>query len=320
MRTVTQTRTVLFTDMVDSTIVLSRAGDGAESLRNRHFARLRGALAVHRGVEVKTTGDGLMAVFDSSTEAVACAAAMQRAIAAHRGTHPHECCDLRVGISAGEVTPVAEDFFGMPVVEASRLCATARGGQVLVADVVRALGGPHQPHRLDRVGELTLKGLSAPLLAWEVEWASAEDGGLRVALADDSVLLREAIARVLEGEGIDVVLQASDATALIAGLAAARPHVVVTDVRMPPTHTTEGLDAAEQIRAEYPKIGVLVLSQSLHPGAARRLFASGAEGVGYMLKERVTEVDDLVAAIRTIAAGGCAIDPDIAKAANPVGT
>jgi DNA-binding NarL/FixJ family response regulator len=144
-----------------------------------------------------------------------------------------------------------------------------------------------------------------------VSWESTEDATLRVALADDSGLLREGIARALTGEGIDVVLQASDAEELLAGMAAARPHAVVVDVRMPPTHTTEGLDAAERIKADHPEIGVLVLSASLQDGAARRLLEAATGGIGYLLKDSVGDVAELAAAVRTVASGGSAIAPDV---------
>jgi DNA-binding NarL/FixJ family response regulator len=166
-------------------------------------------------------------------------------------------------------------------------------------------------HRLTPAGDLELKGLPGRVIAWHVGWDAEQDFALCVALADDSVLLRQGIAQVLERDGIDVALQVSDAEALMRGLAAARPHVVVIDVRMPPTHTTEGLDAAERIRAEHPEIGVLVLSTSVNPAAARRLLENASGGVGYLLKERVADIDELTTAIRTVASGGSAIDPEV---------
>ena len=166
-------------------------------------------------------------------------------------------------------------------------------------------------HRLEPARTLTLKGLAAPVTVCEVDWDEQEDEALRVALAEDSVLLRQGVARVLESEGMNVVLQTADADSLLAELRAARPHVVVMDVRMPPTHTTEGLDAAARIRIEHPEIGVLVLSASVHPGAAQQLLRTATNGVGYMLKERVADISELTTAIRTVASGGSAIDPEV---------
>lgn len=303
---------VLFTDVVGSTELLSRVGpSAADGLRDRHFAELRSALAVHRGTEVKTLGDGMMAVFESATDAIACAVTMQQAAAAQGRRDPEARQDIRIGIGVGEATVEDGDYFGVPVVEASRLCNAAEGGQVLVTDLTRAMVTARGVHRLDPVGELDLKGLPEPVTAWEVRWEPTDETALRVALADDSGLLREGIARALGEEGIDVVLQASDAEELLAGLAGARPHAVVVDVRMPPTHTTEGIDAAEQIKADHPEIGVLVLSATLQEGAARRLLEAATGGIGYMLKDSVGDVAELAAAVRTVASGGSAIAPDV---------
>jgi class 3 adenylate cyclase/DNA-binding NarL/FixJ family response regulator len=310
VRAITRTVTLLFTDIVGSTELLARLGpSAAEAARTNHFAAMRSALAVHRGREVKTLGDGFMAAFDSAGDALGCAVTMQRAVGRQNRRHPERPLSIRVGVSAGEATYEDGDYFGAPVIEASRLCGVAAAGQILTAGIVRMLVGESGMHRLRPAGSLALKGLPAPLPAWEVDWDAEADSTLRVAMADDSVLLREGIASVLETEGIDVVLQASDADALMDGLVAARPHVAVLDVRMPPTHTTEGLDAAVRIRLEHPEIGVLVLSQSIEPHAARQLLAGATDGVGYLLKERVLDIAELTAAIRTVASGGSAIDP-----------
>ena len=309
---------VLFTDVVGSTELLSRVGpSAADELRDRHFAEMRSALAVHRGSEVKTLGDGMMAVFESATDAIACAVTMQQAAAAQARRDPETRQDIRIGLSAGEATVEDGDYFGIPVVEASRLCGAAANGQVLIADLVRNIVPPRGVHRLEPVGELSLKGLPDPMTAWQVRWEPTDDVTLRVALADDSGLLREGIARALESEGIDVVLEASDAKELLAGLAGARPHAVVVDVRMPPTHTTEGIDAAEQIKADHPDIGVLVLSATLQEGAARRLLDAATGGIGYLLKDSVGDVAELAAAVRTVASGGSAIAPDVVARLGP---
>ena len=305
-----RTATVLFTDVVGSTDVLTALGEErAEVARQRHFASMRGALAVHRGAEVKTLGDGFMAVFDSAADGVACAVTMQRVVARDAELRPDEALQLRVGISAGEVTCAEEDYFGTPVVEASRLCASAAAGRVLCGHVVHLLAGSAGAHRFRGVGDMSLKGLSDPVPVFEVDWDPDDECALRVALADDSALLRQGVASVLESEGIQVVLQASDADSLMESLPGVNPHVAVLDVRMPPTHTTEGLDAACRIQRDHPGIGVLVLSQSIEPGAARRLLATASDGVGYLLKERVADIGELVSAIRTVAGGGSAIDP-----------
>jgi DNA-binding NarL/FixJ family response regulator len=134
---------------------------------------------------------------------------------------------------------------------------------------------------------------------------------LRVVLADDAVLIREGIARVLEERGVEVVAQVGDATSLLDRVAELSPDVAVVDVRMPPTHTTEGLRAALEIRARFERVGVLVLSQHLESRYAMALLSGGASCVGYLLKERVTDVDELIGSIRRVAAGGTAVDPRV---------
>ena len=135
---------------------------------------------------------------------------------------------------------------------------------------------------------------------------------VRVVLADDSLLLREGIARLLEEAGFDVVAQATDATELLAAIREHRPDVAIVDIRMPPTHTDEGLKAAEAIRAEYgTSVGILVLSQYVEMSFALRLVTDGAGGVGYLLKDRVNDLEDFADAVRRIARGGSVIDPEV---------
>ena len=132
---------------------------------------------------------------------------------------------------------------------------------------------------------------------------------MRVILADDSVLLREGLARMLSDAGMDVVAQVGDADALLAAVDANPVDVAVVDIRMPPTRTTEGLVAADTIRQRHRGVGVLVLSEHLEAHYAIQLLDRGTDGVGYMLKDRVADVGELVDAIRRIAVGGSFIDP-----------
>jgi DNA-binding NarL/FixJ family response regulator len=134
---------------------------------------------------------------------------------------------------------------------------------------------------------------------------------VRVALAEDSVLLREGLARLLGDEGFDVVAQCGDADELMVEVNGHQPDVVIVDIRLPPTHNDEGLRAALEIRASHPAIGVLVLSQYVELGLAMKLLADSAAGVGYLLKDRISDVEDFVAALRRVAAGGSALDPII---------
>jgi len=134
---------------------------------------------------------------------------------------------------------------------------------------------------------------------------------VRVVVADDSTLLREGVVRLLEEAGIEVVGQAGDAEELMRKVRAHKPDVAVVDVRMPPTHTDEGLRAAREIRAELPDTAVLVLSQYVEVAYARELLAESAEGLGYLLKDRVADVTVLTDAVRRVGAGGSALDPEV---------
>lgn len=134
---------------------------------------------------------------------------------------------------------------------------------------------------------------------------------MRVMIADDAVLFREGVARVLAEAGFDVVAQVGDATSLLERVRSDPPDAVVVDIRMPPTHTTEGLDAAKELRERHPSVGVLVLSAHVEPHYALQLIETGAQGAGYLLKERVADLGELTDAIRRVAAGGLVIDPSV---------
>jgi DNA-binding NarL/FixJ family response regulator len=134
---------------------------------------------------------------------------------------------------------------------------------------------------------------------------------VRVAIAEDSVLLREGLTRLLGDAGFDVVGRFGNADDLLARLQSDPPDVVIVDIRLPPTHSDEGLRAALHIRGRYPGVGVLVLSQYVEVGLAMKLLSDSAEGVGYLLKDRISDVKDFLAAVRRIGRGGSAIDPTI---------
>jgi class 3 adenylate cyclase/tetratricopeptide (TPR) repeat protein len=174
---ITQTVTVLFTDLVGSTELSSRLGPGAaDALRQAHFGLLRGAIQVAGGTEVKNLGDGLMVAFTSLSRALACAVAMQQAIERHNRRGEGSPLSVRIGISAGEAIEDDGDYFGDPVIEASRLCAKAEGGQILAAEVVRAMAGRHATQEFASVGDLELKGLPEPVATVEVMWEPALAG------------------------------------------------------------------------------------------------------------------------------------------------
>ena len=134
---------------------------------------------------------------------------------------------------------------------------------------------------------------------------------MRVVVADDAVLLREGLARLLREAGFEVAGLAADAAELLELVGRTRPDVAIVDIRMPPTHTDEGLQAAKAIRKRWPGIGILVLSQNMHASYALELLATGTEGVGYLLKERVSDLAELASSVRRVAAGGSVLDPAV---------
>jgi DNA-binding NarL/FixJ family response regulator len=136
---------------------------------------------------------------------------------------------------------------------------------------------------------------------------------MRVVLVDDAALVREGVARLLAEVGVEVVAQLPDATGLLATVDKLRPDLVITDVRMPPTSTTEGLEAAIALKREHPHVGVLVLSQLVETRHAVELLSQGGGGVGYLLKERVSRPEELVDAAHRVANGETAIDPEVVR-------
>jgi DNA-binding NarL/FixJ family response regulator len=137
---------------------------------------------------------------------------------------------------------------------------------------------------------------------------------LRVVFADDNFLVREGVTALLaEVDEIELVDTAADPHSLLKSVAEHQPDAVLTDIRMPPTHTNEGIEAAKKIRAGYPKTGVVVLSQYVEDDYAFELLADGVEGLGYLLKERVSDLDELVRALHDVARGGSALDPKVVE-------
>src|SRR5215204_3110899 len=143
----------------------------------------------------------------------------------------------------------------------------------------------------------------------------AADRPLRVVFAEDNYLVRVGTAALLaEVNEIDLVRLVEDPHSLLKAVGELSPDAVLTDIRMPPTHTTEGIEAAKQIRAEHPGVGVVVLSQYVEEDYAFELLADGVAGMGYLLKERVSDVDELVRALHEVARGGSVLDPKVVEA------
>ena len=134
---------------------------------------------------------------------------------------------------------------------------------------------------------------------------------MRVVIADDNLLVRSGIAALLQGAGIEVAGQSASADELLREVDVHRPDVAIVDIRMPPTHSDEGLQAAQQIRARYPNMGIVILSQHVDSGTATRALAESPERLGYLLKDRVGDVEDFVSTLRRVANGGSALDPTV---------
>jgi class 3 adenylate cyclase/tetratricopeptide (TPR) repeat protein len=219
---------ILFTDVVGSTELSQRLSpEAADEVRRSHFSILRQSLAEAGGTEVKNLGDGVMVVFGSASAAMACAVAMQQGVERDNRDREHSVA-LRVGLSGGEVSREDDDYFGDPVIEAARLCAHCEGGQVLAADVVRAMAGRRSRHQCRALGSLTLKGLPDPVGAVEVLWEplGRSDSGATIPLPArlairpavgvvgrevETGALTDAIKRVAEGGGRQVLLISGEA-------------------------------------------------------------------------------------------------------------
>ncbi|MBD0330248.1 MAG: response regulator transcription factor [Thermoleophilia bacterium] len=202
----------------------------------------------------------------------------------------------------------------------ARIAQSAHGGEILLS----APAAAEAAAAVRDLGEYAFAGLPAPERVFQLV---AEDlpsefpplrharktGGptQRVVVADDSVLLREGVARLLEDAGMEVVAQAGTADELVFRVLEHDPDVAIVDIRMPPTHTDEGIRAAEEIRERHPRTTVLLLSQVIEAQRVLKLFQEAPEGFGYLLKDRVLEIDDFVEAVRRVARGGTAIDPEV---------
>ena len=325
------TVTFVFTDIEGSTRLVRELGDAYVTVIADHRRLVRSAVRERGGYEIDCRGDEFFLAFERPAEAVEAAVTIQESHDAH--AWPDErSVRVRVGIHTGEPAIEDDDYVGLDVHFVARLCAAGHGGQVLLSGATLA---ELEDVEVKDLGEHELKGLESPERIFQLVHADGADefpplrlglivdpqaepvGGsvqkgaakLRVALADDAVLLREGIARLLSEAGFDVVGQSGTADDLLLKVRSYAPDVAVVDIRMPPTQTDEGLRAAQEIREKHPDVGVLVLSQYVEPTYAMELLAESAEGVGYLLKDRVADVDEFAAAVRRVAEGGSALDP-----------
>jgi DNA-binding NarL/FixJ family response regulator/class 3 adenylate cyclase len=316
----TGTVTFLFADVEGSTKLVQTIGPAYSGLIADVRRLLRDEIAVEAGTEVDATGDELSAVFGEAQPALRSALPGPPRNRDNNFTHG-TTVKVRMGLHTGVPQLGEEGYTGLDVIRASRIAAAGHGGQILLSSTAapfvtgvetRDLG----THRLqglpdpERIHQVVADGLPRdfpPLRGTVSQLGDAR----RVVLADDSVLLREGVARLLEEGGFEVVAQSGTAEDLLRHVAMHKPDVAVVDIRMPPTHTDEGLRAAREIREQHPGVGVLLLSQYVEPSYAMALLETSAEGVGYLLKDRVSDLEQFGTAVRRVADGGSALDPAV---------
>ncbi len=319
--------TLLFTDIEGSTGLVQALGLEYPAMLDVHRELIRAAVEQQDGVVLDTLGDESSSAFARPLQALTAAVEAQR-----------ELCSsgfrVRMGVHTGEPSLRGGSYYGVDVHRAARITEAGHGGQILASrptcdEVASALFefrglGSHRLRGLrepEEVFQVLARGLEAefpPLrlgagpVAGDAETdKTPAEPHMRVVLAEDSVLLREGIARLLEDAGFEVVGQVGDADDLLLKVRSYSPAVAIVDIRMPPTQTDEGLQAAREIRAKYPGTGVLVLSQYLETAYALELLSESAEGVGYLLKDRVADIDTFVDAVRRVGEGGSALDPAV---------
>jgi DNA-binding NarL/FixJ family response regulator len=318
---------LLCTDIEGSTALVARLGGDYARVLEEHRRLVRDAAGAGGGLEIDSRGDEMLLVFTDARAGVDAAVAAQRALGAHPwpdGTSVR----VRMGLHTGEPTIEGSTYLGLDVHRVARISDAGHGGQVLLSQRTFELAlsdakdlGPQQLRGLpepERIYQVLADGLQSgfPPLRLDVSAVgtagkTSNGNGMRVVVAEDSVLLREGIARLLEDAGLEVVGQAGTADELMLKVRSYKPDVAIVDIRMPPTQTDEGLRAAKEIREKHPDTAVLVLSQYLESAYALELLSESAEGVGYLLKDRVADVPEFVAAVKRVGEGGSALDPSV---------
>jgi len=316
----TGTVTFLLADVEGSTGMQQNVALDYPTVIRRIRSILDSAVCDHGGQTVDAVGDEFLAAFTGAQEAVDAALAGQRSL--RDETWPDDTrVRVRIGLHTGNPSFGEEGYTGIDIVRAARIANAGHGGQILVsADTLAFLDGLPSVdlglHRIqgleqpERIHQLIADDLPRdfPLLR---NTPSTLGSDVTVVLADDTVLLREGVARLLEDVGFDVVAQSGNAEDLLRHVAMHKPSVAIVDIRMPPSHTDEGLRAAREIRERFPETGVLVLSQYVEADYAMDLLSESAERVGYLLKDRVADVEQFASAVKRVAEGGSALDPEV---------
>jgi DNA-binding NarL/FixJ family response regulator/class 3 adenylate cyclase len=312
------TVTFFFSDVEGSTVLAERLGTNYAAVLAETREVQRDAIARAGGEEVDCRGDELFSVFEDARAAASAALEIQRAFCAHDWPG-NERVRVRIGLHSGEAERIGDGFVGIDVHRASRICQAAHGGQTLASQ--RAVSEIEAP--ATELGEFEFRGLRDPERIYQLvaddlpeefpplRNARSRERGLKAVIAEDSTLLREGLARLLEEAQISVVGQAGNPDELLLKVRSYSPDVAIVDIRMPPTQTDEGIRAAKEIRGKYPGTGVLVLSEYVVHTYAVELLSDSAEGLGYLLKARVADVDQFIESVRRVAEGGSALDPAV---------
>jgi DNA-binding NarL/FixJ family response regulator/class 3 adenylate cyclase len=302
-----QTGTVAVADVEGSTPLLERLGEARYHAALAAYERLlRDLLAEHGGAEETSAGDGHTCTFGSARAALAWAVALERAV---------PCADVpfkvRIGVHTGDLERRGGRLYGRAMVKAARIGGLARGGEILVSAVAREVAdmGDATGVWFEEGSEVELRGMRGRHLVFQLRWEERQGAPERVVIADDTALIRDGVAALLRENGLDVVATAGDARGLRDAVERHHPDIALVDIRMPPTWTDEGLVAAAAIRRDHPEIGVLVLSQHIEPAYALDLMRDGEHHSGYLLKDRIADIDILLDAVRRVARGGCVVDP-----------
>src|ERR1700729_455555 len=263
-------------------------------------------VAAHAGWTITSAPDEFTLAFTGTVAGLRCALDIQDDFGSKLG--------LGIGVHAGEAG------FGRDVMRtgaaagAAHIPACAARGETLASTLVRELAGDAdpdicfgEPREFEPGAAGSVRGAHAVTRA-----APGPVASIRVVIADDSAIVRDGLAAVLSAAGLTVAAVAGDSDALLSAVNSTRPDIAIVDIRMPPTHTDEGLVAAERLRAEYPSIGILVLSQHAEPALAARLLEAAPDGRGgYLLKDRVSELAILIEALNRIEAGETVLDPEV---------
>jgi DNA-binding NarL/FixJ family response regulator/class 3 adenylate cyclase len=311
----------LLSDIEGSTRLVHEIGADYATILADVRRLVRESVTANDGSVIDAHGDEVFAAFDELDAATAAAVAAQRTLIDHAWP-----CDsavrVRMGIHVGRPLLTEEGYTGIDVHRAARIGSAGHGGQILLSAsacsptsfTVRDLGS----HRLaglpepEHIHQLLADGLPRDFPPLRNTIAMLGNA-MTVVIAEDSVLLREGVARLLGEAGFEIAAQSANADDLLRHVALHKPDVAIVDIRMPPTHTDEGLVAARSIRERFPDTGVLVLSQYVEPAYAVGLLEDGADGVGYLLKDRISDLEEFASAVRRVGEGGSALDPEVVR-------